>query len=296
MSQNHTPLVLVTSSRTKANELIDISPGYDLTTYYCIAMRNNLFRRIKDDRGGTNNTKRLGAGYLNPYNSIPAMILYTVGGMHLFWSPTATGVAINSRKASSFWLLVQSLIPINQIHSLAYWSSTVYGGMYRHRITLPLIIGLLLFQRSLLLHNPGLRELVGTGFDIGIMYDVRIRLLFVNFGFVIKYGLYLYSLHRSCPRDLKAFYFDDRFDVEGEWTTHGREFFPGEREREAAESTGGHLTSEQAQQARGQVRVRVKSVCARPLPGERTKQVAFWPQDSQEVLLLLAAAVIFLLN
>ena len=191
--------------------------------------------------------------------------------------------ATSSLLASTALLIVRPLLLIHLIRCIAYWSSTVYGNVFRSRTTLPLMAGMQLWGRSFLLSNPGWVDFGSTGLEIGIIDMMILRLGLLNHGFIFAY------IYRS--DGLSGPYWDDRFDVKAEWEViRWCGFLSNEHETSPEEKTEG---GQNTKRERDPVYVRVKSVCGRPLPGECTQRRAFWPETRLEMFLLQAAAISF---
>ncbi|QKX59121.1 uncharacterized protein TRUGW13939_06252 [Talaromyces rugulosus] len=136
--------------RQTAQELNDISPGYDLIIYNCQAMRHNLFRRIMDDRPkwqryGDNKPrfKRLSWHYVNPNSSIMA-VLFHFAMFHDGFDPFN-----NYTTFSGILRCVLGVIQFNHIlRGIVYGTSTAYGRVLCYRRAALLIFGMFMVLRS----------------------------------------------------------------------------------------------------------------------------------------------------
>lgn len=269
-------------------ELVLMSPGYELITYNCITLRSNLFNRIKDDRYANYSRRRRGIGYANAMVSLPVTIASLAKSSLIAYNETrrASGADANYI-LSAAQMVMEVLTALVEARAMAYWSSTTYGQVYRNRTALPLAIGLMLFLRILTVENSELPALPRI-FNTPKPYLNFYSLWPVNCFLKAKFALFILS-PRQNGRWINEVYFDGRFRVatEPSWI---REYYPGERE-EINRRVPGILTL--GKEGLGQVSVQVKSVCSRPLDGERTQSVPFWPQSPREAMLLYVAATVF---
>ncbi|KAJ4249833.1 hypothetical protein NW762_012176 [Fusarium torreyae] len=180
----------------KGKRLIAISPTYDAIKYNCQGLRDNLFKRILDDRAVPAEHKRRNLGWGSPHASFLELMVESV--YYLYYDLDMNTTIVNMADSKTIWGVATAGLPllwvgfaifklINSICGIVWSTSTIEGEPFRLRVALPQLLAPVVILRALPVITRKLSTVLPAKQILGLLTGLRYTLMLAHYVYIILY-------------------------------------------------------------------------------------------------------------
>ncbi|KAM0540779.1 hypothetical protein ACHAPJ_013510 [Fusarium lateritium] len=180
----------------KGKHLIAISPSYDAIKYNCQGLRDNLFKRILDDRAAPAEHKRRNLGWGSPHASFLELMIESVFFLYYDLDMSATTVNMADSKTVPdvataalplLWVGFAIFKLINSVCGIVWSTSTIEGEPFRLRVALPQLLAPMLILRALPVITRKLSTVSPAKQTLWLLTGLRYTLMLAHYVYIILY-------------------------------------------------------------------------------------------------------------